>query len=212
MSETNELINLYNLRKQRIQNRLNEFSQIIANSNEKIFEELCFCILTANSSAKAGLKAIESIRPVLLTGSQQQIKDLLEASNYRFPNKRAEYIVYGRDFLKNNLNFNIKEKILSLNNKESLRDYFVENIKGFGYKEASHFLRNIGIKGYCILDKHIINTLYEFGVINKPQAPKNKKQYLEIESKMIDFAKYLNIDIDELDLLLWSRETGEILK
>ena len=212
MPDTNELILLYNIRKPRIQSRLNEFSQIINSPNEKIFEELCFCILTANSSAKSGLRAIESIRPVLLKGSREDIAQKLKVSNYRFPNKRAEYIFNTRELLKSTINFNIKEKILSFNNKDSLRDYLVQNVKGFGYKETSHFLRNIGLKGYCILDKHIINTLCEFGVIETSKTPKNKKQYLELESKMIDFSKSLKIDLDELDLLLWSRKTGEILK
>jgi thermostable 8-oxoguanine DNA glycosylase len=27
------------------------------------------------------------------------------------------------------------------------------NFKGFGMKEASHLLRNLGYEGYCIIDK-----------------------------------------------------------
>ena len=92
------------------------------------------------------------------------------------------------------------------------REFFVQNVKGIGYKEASHFLRNIGFKGYAILDKHIINSLHEFGVLSTNEKPKNNKEYLEIEQKFIDFSKDAGIDMDELDLLLWSRKNGRILK
>jgi len=81
-----------------------------------------------------------------------------------------------------------------------------------GYKEASHFLRNIGFCGYGILDKHILRSLHEFKVIDSPKPPTTRDKYLEIECKLKDFAKKLNIDSDELDLLLWSEKTGEILK
>ena len=86
------------------------------------------------------------------------------------------------------------------------------DIKGIGFKEASHFLRNIGYKGYTILDKHIINSLIELGVINKKNLPSNREKYLEIEKKFKKYAEKNNFDIDELDLLIWSEKTGKILK
>jgi thermostable 8-oxoguanine DNA glycosylase len=39
-----------------------------------------------------------------------------------------------------------------------------------------------------------------------------KKRYLAIEKKWKKFADELGISIDELDLLFWSMETGEIKK
>ena len=107
------------------------------------------------------------------------------------------------------------QSLQTLNNdKNELRDFFALNkgVKGLAYKEASHFLRNIGFKGYAILDKHIINSLHEFGFLKTNDKPKNAKEYLEIEKKCIDFSKDAGIDMDELDLLLWSRKNGRILK
>ena len=91
-------------------------------------------------------------------------------------------------------------------------DYFAANIKGIGYKEASHYLRNIGFFGNAILDKHILKTLFEFGIIVSPNPPSTKKKYLATEEIMRNFAEEIRIDFDELDLLLWSNKTGEILK
>jgi N-glycosylase/DNA lyase len=108
----------------------------------------------------------------------------------------------------------MKEKLLSLKDKEERRDFWAANpgIKGIGYKEASHFLRNIGYSGYGILDKHILRSLHELSVIDSPKPPTTKKKYLAVEKLMQVFAEEIEINFDELDLLLWSNKTGEILK
>jgi len=179
--------------------------------DQRIFEELSFCIFTANTSAEMGAKAVDTIREILTDGTSEDMTKKLKGV-YRFINLRPAYIVHTREHFKNALNFKIKDKIKSFKNMNELRDYFVMNVKGLGMKEASHFLRNIGFKGYGILDKHIINSMHEFGVLKTNDKPKNAKNYLEIEQKLIDFSKQIGIDIDELDLLLWSRKNGKILK
>ncbi|MDM7912425.1 MAG: DNA lyase, partial [Methanotrichaceae archaeon] len=82
-----------------------------------------------------------------------------------------------------------------------------------GYKEASHFLRNIGLGGdLAILDRHILKNLALLGVIDGIPASPSKKMYLEIESKMIEFSRKAKIPMSHLDLLLWYKEAGEIFK
>lgn len=183
------------------------------NDDYRIFEELAFCIFTANTSAEMGAKAVDAVRNVLINGTADEMTRRLEGI-YRFNNVRPAHIIHTRTYLKNSLNFKLKDKIKSFKGKDELRDFFALNkgIKGIGLKEASHFLRNVGFKGYAILDKHIINSLHEFGVLKINEKPKNNKEYLEIEQKFIDFSKDICIDMDELDLLLWSRKNGRILK
>lgn len=220
----------YKNKKERIKERLAQFEKFFSEpyswhylngelkllpsetkDDHRIFEEIAFCIFTANTSAEMGAKAVDAVRNVLITGNPLDMTRRLEGV-YRFNNLRPEYIVHTRNNFKNILNFELKKKIISFNDKNEMRDYFVKNVKGFGYKEASHFLRNIGFKGYAILDKHIINSLNEYGVLNTNNKPKNAKEYLEFEQKYIDFAKTIGIDMDELDLLLWSGKNGKILK
>ncbi|MBI2658047.1 N-glycosylase [Candidatus Woesearchaeota archaeon] len=181
--------------------------------DHRIFEELAFCIFTANTSAEMGAKAVDAVRNVLINGSAGEMTRRLEGI-YRFNNVRPAHIIHTRTYLKNSLNFQLKNKIKSFKNKDELRDFFALNkdVKGLGMKEASHFLRNIGFRGYAILDKHIINSLHEFGILKTNDKPKNAREYLEFEQKYIDFAKETGIDMDELDLLLWSRKNGRILK
>jgi thermostable 8-oxoguanine DNA glycosylase len=73
-------------------------------------------------------------------------------------------------------------------------------------------LRNIGYRGYAILDKHVLTRLAELEVIESPKPPSTKKGYVAIEERANLFADSIGIDFDELDLLLWYTKTGEILK
>ena len=106
----------------------------------------------------------------------------------------------------------VKAKLSDSNVKE-LRDYIAENVYGYGLKEAGHFLRNIGKSNnrIAILDRHILRNLSSLGVI-KSEKMKSNKDYYEIESKFLDYAKKVDIPIDHLDLLFWGNENGTIFK
>jgi N-glycosylase/DNA lyase len=108
----------------------------------------------------------------------------------------------------------LRERLSSFRDPIERRDWLAKDpgVKGLGYKEASHFLRNIGFKGYGILDKHIVRSLHELKVIDSPKPPASRGKYLDAEEKMRRFAERAGINFDELDLLLWSMKTGEILK
>ncbi len=196
----------HRLKKSEIRKRLSEFKS--PQSDREVFEELCFCILTANASAKMGLKSIAAIKNKILTADETGIKNLLKG-NHRFYNARARYIVHTRNYLKKICGLNLKKLLNSFKSSLERRKFFAEtkDIKGIGYKEASHFLRNIGYSDYAILDKHILDCLKELKIITEKD-----KNYIEIEQKMKIFSKKIKIDMDELDLTLWSYKTGEILK
>ncbi len=197
-----------------IRARLEEFGDVRRHGDDKrIFEELAFCICTAGASARMGLKSIEAVRDILPEGSLKKIRKRLEGI-HRFPNYRPAYIIHTREYLKREYGFRLRDLIESFGDPLERRDFFARNkdIKGIGYKESSHFLRNIGYKGYAILDKHILNTLYETGIIESPKPPGTRDRYIAIENRLKQFADDIGIPFDELDLLLWSEKTGEILK
>ena len=104
------------------------------------------------------------------------------------------------------------EKILFSNTtSDGLRDWIVKNIKGIGYKECSHFLRNIGFNDYAIIDFHIVDLLVHYNLIDKPKTM-TKRKYLEIEEVLKEIGTILNLNMAQLDLYLWYLETGKILK
>jgi len=200
--------------KPEIKKRLAEFRKIIKEDDEKVFSELCYCILTANANAVLCNKAIEELQKaeLLLKGKARQIRPILKGKA-RFHNKKADYIVGARNLFRRSGCLEIKKR-LNADNIIETRDWLVDNIKGFGYKEASHFLRNIGLGGgIAILDRHILKNLNRYGVISKiPDSVGNRRIYMDIEGKMRIFSKKINIPMEELDLLFWSIQTGFIFK
>ena len=212
--DVRDLKQIYRTRRQQIRDRLAEFAEVgRAASDEQIFEELTFCIYTAGASARMGLRSVESVRPVLAAGSMREIQLALSRS-HRFPNGRGAYVFETREYLRAVCGPKMRELLRSFHDEDQRRDFFAANpaVRGIGYKEASHFLRNVGYRSYAILDKHILSRLTEFAVIESPRPAAKKSAYVGIENKMKRFAESIDIDFDELDLLLWSTKTGEILK
>lgn len=171
--------------KPQVDTRLGEFKK-----TKNLFSELCFCILTANFRAD---RCIE-IQNQIDFKTERNLTKKLQKLGHRFYNKRAEYIIAAR-----------KKDI------KRDREYLVKNIKGLGYKEASHFLRNIGEEDYAIVDFHIIDLLVKYNMIKRPKTI-TKRVYLDIEDVLRKLAKTMNMNLAELDLYLWYLETGKILK
>lgn len=212
-SAIDSLLISYQEKQAAIRSRLDEFAALRESATDtQLFEELVYCLFTAGASARMGLKSVDRVRKLLLKGTVEQISQALIGA-HRFPNARARYVIEARNTLQQDCRLKLRQKLDSFGVEcAARRDFFTVNIKGIGYKEASHYLRNIGYRGYAILDKHILKTLFEFGVIDSAQPPTTKKKYIATEEIMRNFADRIRIDFDELDLLLWSNKTGEILK
>ena len=212
---TIERIRAAHRRKRReIRKRLREIENIWKNAtDELLFEEMVFCFFTGGCSAKMGLRSVESGRPFLSDGSEKDIARALTGA-HRYPNARARYVVHTRDFLTVRGELDLRKRLQSFRDSNERRDWLVreKGIKGLGYKEASHFLRNIGFKGYGILDKHVLNSLAELKLIDDPKPPNTRSKYLMTENSLRKLTDAAEIDFDELDLVLWSMKTGMILK
>jgi len=188
-----------------IDKRIQEFKNQNKKPIDDQFIELCFCILTANFNAEKSIKIQDKMGYCFLTDNKDELSKKLKEYGHRFPNTRAEYIsesVQCKDKLK---------EVLQFHDKNAIRDWIVNNVKGIGYKEGSHFLRNIGFDDYSIIDFHIVDILSDHNLINKPKTI-TKKKYIEIENKLKKLAKETNLTLAELDLYLWYMETGKVLK
>lgn len=188
-----------------VDTRIKEFKEIDRGSGDDLFNELCFCVLTANFNAEKCIMIQREIEDEFLTLSEEELAKRLAELGHRYPNTRAKYISESAKYKDS-----LKNIVHSLEGKE-LREWLVKNIKGFGYKEASHFLRNIGFDDYAIIDFHIVNILVRYNLIKRPKSL-SKKRYLEIENVLKDTARKLDFSLAELDLYLWYTETGKILK
>jgi len=186
----------------KVKKRIKEFEKNWE-CEEKILMELFFCILTANFNAERSIRIQQAIGREFLNLNESELEKRLKELGYRFP-KRAKYIVKAR-------NLPIKRILESLKDEREAREWLAKNVDGIGYKEASHFLRNIGFKNLAIIDFHILNVLERNGIVKRPKSL-TPKRYLEIEEKLREIAEKLGVSLAELDLYLWFLETGKILK
>lgn len=208
-----EILDVYGQRNVEIERRLKEFEKVGQRSFRVLFSELCFCLLTPQSKAKVCDTAVKELQSkgLLLKGTTDDVGKAL--SGVRFPENKANYIVLAREQFTSEWGFDLEGIVRGGTKARALREWFVKNVKGLGYKEASHFLRNVGV-GFdlAILDRHILGNLLRYGVIKEVPKSMTRKRYMEIEKKMRKFSKEVGIDMGSLDLLFWSMETGEVFK
>ncbi|PNR92928.1 DNA lyase [Petrotoga sp. HWHPT.55.6.3] len=194
--------------KDEVERRFEEFRDIGKNGDElDLFSELSFCVLTANWRAKGGIKAQKLItKEGFAQYNEEQLILKLREVGHRFPNTRSKYIVENRwiiGSLKNLLQKDISES----------RRFLVENIKGIGWKEASHFLRNVGIEDVAILDKHILKIMKNYNLVKEVPKPSwTEKKYTDLENQLRVLSKMVEEPLGKLDLYLWYMETGQIDK
>ncbi len=201
------LKSVYEQKKTAIRARLQDFARIPAS---EYFYELAYCLLTPQSSASHADSVIACLREGRFFEEGFDPEELLRQKNQyiRFHKTKAKYLLATRS------EFGSVLSALSNGRTASeMREWLVGNVKGLGYKEATHFLRNIGRnEGLAILDRHILRNLKRYGAISRIPPSLSKKQYFSIERRFKKFAETIGIPLDELDLLFWSMETGEIRK
>lgn len=206
-----ELKELYAPVKDQIETRLGEFRKIWEKaSDEELFRELVFCLLTPQSKAKVCWKAVLRLtrKSMIAEGEPCRIQE--ELFGVRFNKRKAEYICLARKTFSSS---SLRSTLQRFDSPFAAREWLVENVLGLGYKEASHFLRNISLgEDLAILDRHILKNLTLLGVIEEVPSSLSRKTYLDIERRMTEFSNQIGIPMGQLDLLLWYKEAGEVFK
>ena len=196
--------------KMMVESRMDEFRGVHEMDTYKWYEEMVYCLLTAYASAVMGQRCLDALcqNNVLLEGSEEDIRRVLVETGHRFPNKRSEYIFNTRALAPS-----IKETIRGFDESKEARVWLVKNVKGLGWKEGSHYLRNIGYFDLAIIDRHILNNLREFQLLDEDgKKGLTRKRYLAIEELLDVVADKLKLEPGELDLYMWYRKTGVVLK
>jgi N-glycosylase/DNA lyase len=197
-----------------IAGRLEEFRKIWKTRDEiSILKELFFCILTPQSKATTCWSAVEELEcnDLLLNGDYEDILKIVGVVRFKY--RKASYILEAREKFYGNGEISLVEILEDLDEPLQAREWLVNEVKGYGLKEASHFLRNIGRgEDISILDRHILKNLVRANVIESIPGSLTKRRYLEIEREMIRYSVHLGIPVSHLDLILWYREAGSIFK
>ncbi len=185
---------------------MDEFKAAGRKNSDTIFNELCFCLMTANFNAARSIKIQKEIGKGFHHLPERQLAKKLKMLGHRFPNTRAKFISTARG-----QKGDVCKLLKQGENEAEQRKWLADNVKGLGYKEASHFLRNIGRQDCAIIDFHIIDLLAAHDLI-KPTETLSRKKYLEIEEVLRTLAKRTGLSLAQLDLYLWYLETGKVLK
>jgi N-glycosylase/DNA lyase len=199
-------------KKRRILARIDDFRGVLEKSDDEVFAELAYCICTAQAKAREADKAIGELKKtgLLYRGNARDIKPYL--SGVRFWNNKAVYIVAARRRFTDGGRLRLKGYLVSAD-PFRIRHELASSVLGLGYKESSHFLRNIGLgEDLAILDRYVLRCLKRLNVIKAIPASLTEKRYLSIEEAMRRFSDRVRIPMAALDLLLWSSQTGEIFK
>jgi len=192
-----------------VDSRIVEFLEVNERGTEKWFEELTYCLLTAYSSARLGQLCVDALcdRDALLHGGLDQVVETLRAQGHRFAEKRAEYIVTARELAPT-----LKGTIQGFQDVKAAREWLAKSVKGLGWKESSHFLRNVGYLDVAIIDRHIISNMMDHGILEERPKSITKRRYLEYERILAEVAMRVRMTLGEMDLYLWYRKTGKVLK
>ncbi len=192
--------------KRTVDQRLKSFRDARRKPPEKLFEELVFCILAANFTAVGSMRIVDRLGEKLLRLDRGKLAEELRKLGHRYPEARAGYIVEAREKLPE-----VMRAVREIGDEHRLRSWLAENVRGLGYKEASHFLRNIGYRDLAIIDFHILRILRRYGIIGSVKSL-TRKRYLQLESVLREIASRIGISLAELDLYLWYMDSGKILK
>ena len=209
----NEILKIYENIKEEVNEKIVEYKNCLKYSEKDFFAELAFCILTPQSKALSAWSIIEKLKEtsLLYSGLYDEINPYL--NTIRFKNTKAKRLVKLRELMTKDNVLSPKKILLSFNSSFEMRKWIVENIDGMGMKEASHFIRNIGLgQELAILDRHILRILKELCIIDEIPKTLTMKKYIDIENSMREYAKYINVDMDKLDLILWYRQVGYMFK
>lgn len=211
-----EVKKIYKKKKDEINSRLNSFKYIWQTKDEeKALHELIFCIFTPQSKAINCWNCVKKIieRKLLFTNDPRELLKLREMNYIRFKNKKARFAVDAKNRFIKNGKINLLKFLSKFDSIFEMRKFLVKNIKGYGYKEASHFLRNVGlVDDIAILDRHILKNLKLMGVIKYVPKTLTPKLYCVIEKKMKEFSKKIKIPMGALDMILWYKESGVFFK
>ena len=191
-----------------IRQRLAEFSAVLP---EEYLYELFYCILTPQSRALHAEQVIAKLRALGFPGVDIDPTPILRDPNHyiRFHNQKSRRLLEIAAS---------RESIMEiLTSRETTsaekREWLVAHVKGLGWKESSHFLRNIGHLDLAIIDRHVLKHMLRLGAIEEmPKSIGTRGRYLDLEERFRQLAGHAGLELQELDLLIWSFEEGSVRK
>lgn len=188
-------------------------------SETRLWTELACCVLSsqvpyemAQAAAvrleASGLLLNEGVAPhdleVALAELLRRPFDIGGASRrYRFPDSRAHQLTATVVKVRREAK-GLSNLLASFDDIETARGWFVANAKGLGPKQASMFLRNVGLTyDLAVLDRHLINYMMMMGLTADPKPMRRMADYRRDEIVLRDHAASFGLSVGFLDWAVW---------
>ena len=187
--------------------------------NETIlWKRLVECILSSQVSYASAQAATQRITSILFSSVWKCEAILADAltncllepmpvcgkmMRYRFPRSKGQHVA------RTWLHFEVRGRslaslIYSELPENELRDELVNSVSGLGLKQASMFLRDVGVaKNLAIIDRHVLKYMEAVHLTSDLPRPLNSRRYLDLENRLRDYAIFLGYSLDILDRALW---------
>lgn len=172
---------------------------------------MVYCLLTPQTKAEFAKNACKELfaenfffrrykkEDFFFCASQEELAVCLRKNKIRFHNKKAEKLILWREKGESKI-----KAMLDIPSEKDKRDFLVREVKGIGLKEASHFLRNVGMgKNLAILDRHILRFMQENALLPKLiDLSQVGRRYKEWEEIFVSFAHPQTAQ--EVDFAIWA--------
>lgn len=124
--------------------------------------------------------------------------------SYRFPVARARHLAAARAIITAE-KCSLRELVDSFRSVTEARVWMVKHIPGIGPKQASMFLRNIGVSyDLAILDRHVLNYMSKLGIYSgSSHFISGLSQYYRHEGALREHAKGMDCPVGLLDWAIW---------
>jgi N-glycosylase/DNA lyase len=88
---------------------------------------------------------------------------------------------------------------------EAIREWLVDNAPGIGPKQASMFVRNVGLSyELAILDRHVLNYMIALDITPTPiRQTSALRPYLKGETALRVHADHIGVSVGLLDWAIW---------
>lgn len=170
------------------------YSLAVAAANAIDQVGLLYQVRESRESIASGIKEILS-KPLFIEGKKR---------NYRFPIARSDQLAETYCAVLKEAD-SLSDLLNSFSNPVESRNWLVKNAAGMGPKQASMFLRNIGISyELAILDRHVLNYMSVLGIYSgSSNSISTLSQYCRHETILQEHAKGLDCSVGMLDWAIW---------
>jgi N-glycosylase/DNA lyase len=183
-----------------------------------LWQELCSCILSSQVPYELAVQYGRAIAQSEILSRRPSGDDMATALEvvlrtpvslvsgprlYRFPASKAAQIAKTyRTVLATS--GSLHSLLLAFNSPQEGRAWFALNACGLGPKQASMFLRNVGLSyDLAVLDRHVLSYMRTQRLITRDATVAHLEPYARVERKLIRHARDLGQLVGHLDWAIW---------